>query len=138
MTEPEQEVEYPNGRRQDAPDARDQSGKAQQQKAKEQAELMSLVVDLTEGFKDDTVILELDDEEVYHERGLSTNWSAGIATSATIEAPAGAATLTVSVPTRRLKQTLELDVTEPLFVVIAIAEDRLEINSHTTPPSTYF
>jgi hypothetical protein len=99
---------------------------------------MSLVVDLTEGFKDDTVILELDDEEVYHERGLSTNWSAGIATSATIEAPAGAATLTVSVPTRRLKQTLELDVTEPLFVVIAIAEDRLEINSHTTPPSTYF
>jgi hypothetical protein len=107
-------------------------------KAKENEKLVPVVIDLTEGFKDDTVILQLGGQEAYHQSGVSTNWSVGIAASTTVEAVPGSTTLTVSVPTRKLIKAIKLVVLEPQFVVVAIVQDDIEISSHTTPPSTYF
>lgn len=128
MIEPEPGAEQPGKR----------AASSQPNKRDRPAGTFPLVIDLTEGFKNDTIILRLDEEEVYRASGVSTNWSAGIADTTTVEAPAGASTLTVAVPTRKLAQAVEFVVTEPLFIVVAIGAEGLEINTHTTPPSTYF
>jgi hypothetical protein len=39
----------------------------------------TVVLELGEGFKDDEVTVLLDGQEIWHRRGVTTNWSVGIA-----------------------------------------------------------
>jgi hypothetical protein len=69
----------------------------------------TVVLELGEGFRDDEVTVLLDGQEVWQGRGVTTNYSIGIAE--VVQLPPMATTSRLEVRTRRLSESLSLTST---------------------------
>jgi hypothetical protein len=78
-----------------------------------------------EGFQNDTVVVRLNQTEVYQRDELKTRMQIGLADDFEWTAPAGAAELAVEIPTRRAAKTLSFQVPPQgmVYIGVSIASD---------------
>jgi hypothetical protein len=86
----------------------------------------SVVIDLQEGFMDDTVAIRIGDREVFHQENVSTDFILGMAGSVETRVPQGPVTVEVSVPSRRIFDIIKLDVAPNAHLGVALREQQLQ------------
>jgi hypothetical protein len=88
--------------------------------------MVNLVIDLQEGFKDDTVVILVNDQEVFQKQGLSTDYSIGFADRAECQGPPGKRTVEVRLPQKNLTARVEVDVQDTKYLGVEVQEGRIE------------
>lgn len=86
----------------------------------------SLFIDLQDGFSDDTVIVKVNDRQVFHKDNVNTDYALGRADSVEISIHQDQVVIEVDVPFRRLSDTLALESTHTIYLGISIIEDRID------------
>ena len=88
--------------------------------------MASLVIDLQDGFSDDTVVIRVDGQEIFHKEGVNTDYSLGRADSVEIQVPEGSVNVEVTVPSRHLSDTIVLEVSTTVYLGVSILDDRID------------
>jgi hypothetical protein len=87
-----------------------------------------LHIDLREGFKQDDVILRLDDREAVRRSGVTTDLTISHAASFAVEAPAGPSTLRIDVPKQHVSSSTVVDPAETPFVAIFLRDQQISFH----------
>lgn len=88
--------------------------------------ITSLVVDLQDGFSNDTVDIRIDGAERYHQTGITTDYTVGLADSVEIEVPSDPINITISVPSKQLVDTITLQVSTKIYLGVSIDENSIK------------
>jgi hypothetical protein len=80
----------------------------------------TLHVDLREGFNRDTVVVRIDEREVFRRSGVETNYSVGLADRITVELPEGEVRVEVILPDRGIQHTIVHHVSGPATLAFAL------------------
>lgn len=88
--------------------------------------MASLVIDLQDGFSDDTVVIRVDGQEIFHKRGVNTDYALGRADSVKIQVPEGSVEVAVTVPSRHLSDTIVLEVSTTVYLGVSILDDGID------------
>jgi hypothetical protein len=84
-----------------------------------------VLIDLQEGFRDDTVAVRVGEEEVFHKENVSTDLFEGRAESIETNVPEGPVTVEVSVVSRHLSEKIVLNVPTVSHLGVALLETQL-------------
>jgi hypothetical protein len=84
-----------------------------------------VLIDLQEGFREDTVTVRIGEEEVYHKENVSTDLFEGRAGSIEANVPEGVVTVEVSVLSRHLSDRIVLNVPPVSHLGVALSETQL-------------
>jgi hypothetical protein len=95
--------------------------------------MVRLYIDLQEGFTDDTVIVKVNQEEVFNKHDVQTKLLLGYADTFEVEVPAGLTKVEIAVPTKKLSQTIELSVSKTTYLGVSIQVERIEHLVSETP-----
>ena len=87
-----------------------------------------LHIDLREGFKQDDVILYLDDREAVRRSDVSTDLTISHAASLEVQAPAGSSTLRIEVPKQHVSSSTDVDPAETPFVAIFLRDRQISFH----------
>lgn len=91
-----------------------------------EGEMIILAIDLQDGFEDDTVILQVNGENVYHKEDVSTKLLLGLADSFKTEVEKGPIKIDISAQTKGIKKTISLDVSADTYLGISIVNGIIE------------
>jgi hypothetical protein len=89
-------------------------------------EMPNLVIELQEGFKNDTVEILVDGREVFQKEGVRTDYTIGYADRAEWEGPSGMITVEVNLPQIDLTASIEVDVQKTKYLSVKVQEGRIE------------
>ena len=84
---------------------------------------MSVRIDLQDGFRDDSVSVDVDGKQVAHAERVTTRLQTGFAASLTVDVGAAQATLGIAVPTRNLSITVDWRTGDPAHLGCSVARD---------------
>jgi hypothetical protein len=87
--------------------------------------MASLVIDFQDGFSDDTVVVQVDGQVIFHKKGVNTDYSLGRADSVEIQVHEGSVNVDVTVPSRHLSDTVALEVSTKIYLGVSIIDDRI-------------
>jgi hypothetical protein len=87
-----------------------------------------LRIDFQEVFKDDAVHAYVNGEEVFGKTGVTTNWSVGLADSVEVMVPRDQVEVRVDLPTRNLSRTVDFYPSEPVYLVVKVSQDMIDID----------
>ncbi len=90
-------------------------------------------VDLQEGFDHDTVVVRLDDADIYNGNDVTTQLLYGLADSTEVEVEPGTVRISIAVETRRLSHTLPLEVDGDVFIGFGLEGGELRTIVSETP-----
>ena len=85
--------------------------------------IVALYIDFQEGFLDDTVVLKVNNEEVFNKKHVSTSPLLGLAESLTTDIESGYIIIEVNVPTKGIGQTMVLEIMADIYMGISIIND---------------
>jgi hypothetical protein len=88
--------------------------------------MATLVIDLQEGFADDTVSILVNGQEVFHKKGVSTDYSIGRAEGIESQVPAGKSKVEVKLPARNLTGYVDVEVENTKYVGVKVLAGRIE------------
>ena len=88
--------------------------------------MASLVIDLQDGFSNDTVVVQVNGQEIFHKEGVNTDYSIGRADSVEIQVPEDSVRVEVAVPSRHLSDIVVLKVLTTVYLGISILDDKIE------------
>jgi hypothetical protein len=86
-----------------------------------------------DGFDNDTVVVQVAGREVARRDGLKSSLATALAATEEAEAPAGGGTVQVSVPTRNLSASIEVDLARQPYLAVAVRNGRLVLRSGSEP-----
>jgi len=89
-------------------------------------EMVTLGIDLQDGFEDDTVVMQINGEEVFRKEHVTTNLLLGLAASFETEVEKGPVSVEISVETRDIVETIPLDVSADTYLGVSVVNDRIE------------
>jgi hypothetical protein len=92
-----------------------------------------VMIDLQEGFMDDTVVIRVGEQEVFHKEGVSTDFLLGQAESIQTEVPEGQVKVEVSVASRRVSDTVQLLVPPDSYLGVGLYEQQLTFRVSRQP-----
>jgi hypothetical protein len=92
-----------------------------------------LFIDLQDGFKSDTVQIELNGLPIQELEGVTTSLLIGLAGSIETQVSQGKATITVKVPTQEISASIDLEVTADTYLGISITLGVLHFIVSDTP-----
>jgi hypothetical protein len=84
-----------------------------------------VLIDLQEGFREDTVTVRIGEEQVYHKENVSTDLFEGRAESIEAKVPEGPVTVEVSVVSRHVSEKIVLNVPPVSYLGVALSETQL-------------
>ena len=96
--------------------------------------MAELEIQLTEMFRDDAVVVHIDDEEVYAKEDVKTNLSVGIADVIRASVPSGTVNVTIAMPKRRLSHRSQISVENTLYLRVSVSQAGIVVDStHDMP-----
>lgn len=95
--------------------------------------MVILAIDLQDGFSDDTVVLRIDGKEVFREQSVTSNAMSGFTKHLEQEVPTGRTSIEVCIDTKKLKQSLLLDVVDDTYLGIFIDADSINFRTGEHP-----
>lgn len=88
--------------------------------------MVSLVVDLQDGFAGDLVVVRVNGREVFRKEGVQTKLLLGYADSFEIQVPEGTVNVEVTLPLKNLSKTIVLQVSTKVYLGLSIHDSRIE------------
>ena len=89
---------------------------------------------LEEGFMGDGVSVAIDGKNVFHDDNVKTRLQIGLAHKFEVDVPLGRARVEVSLPAKNLAQSIDLDVSQELYLSISLTpEGKLEHRISSEP-----
>ena len=82
--------------------------------------MVTLTIDLQEGFQEDKVVLYVNGEEVYRKDQVRTKRLLGMAGSFTTEVETGSVNVEIRVETKHLAKTIPLEISDDTYLGISI------------------
>ncbi len=82
-----------------------------------------LVIDLQEGFSDDTVEIQVGEQRVFHKEGVNTDYAIGLADSVGVQIHAGFVKVGVSVVSSLLSESIMLKVSTTVYLGVSIVDN---------------
>lgn len=92
----------------------------------EEVAMTPLAIDLQDGFTDDLVVIQVDDQEIFRKEGVQTSLLLGYADLVEIEVPEGTVNVEIILPSRNLSETLELQVSKATYLGISIQDGNIQ------------
>ncbi len=87
--------------------------------------MISLLIDLQDGFSDDIVVIKVDNQEIFNKKGVNTDYTLGRADSVETKVCKGSVDFTVTVPSKSLSDTVVLEVAAKVYLGVSIIDDRI-------------
>lgn len=87
---------------------------------------ITLSIDLQEGFVDDTVIVRINNKEIFQKEHLTTNKLLGISASFKTEVVRGMSNIEIKILNRRIEKIISIDVSAPIFLGISVQKDKVD------------
>lgn len=87
--------------------------------------MAQLTVDLQDGFSGDAIKIKVDGQEIYNKQDVNTDYAIGRADSVETQCSEGRVTVAVQIDTKRLSETIALDIQTTLFLGVSIIDDRI-------------
>jgi hypothetical protein len=88
-----------------------------------EAAMVLLHVALQEGFEDDTVVIRVNGEEVFHKPNVKTRLQIGYADSIEVNVQEGPVNVEVALPLRDLTESVVLQVSAPVYLGVSVTRD---------------
>lgn len=85
-----------------------------------------LSIDFQSGFINDTIVLLVNDEEVFHKEHVNTKLLLGLADSFKTEIETGLVSIEIHVLTKDIKKALVLEVLEDKYIGISIVNSMVD------------
>jgi hypothetical protein len=85
-----------------------------------------LYIDLQEGFTDDTVIVRVNDAEVFRQENVETRLQIGLAESVEVTVAEGSVDVEVLVASRSLSKAIKVQVSAETYVGVSIVEGKID------------
>ena len=93
-----------------------------------------LHIALQEGFVDDTIVVTVNGTEVFRKTGVNTRHQIGLADSFELDISEDNVTVSVSLPSRDLLNSIRINLPFPLFLGVSITmEDQVSFSISSTP-----
>jgi hypothetical protein len=86
--------------------------------------LLSII--LQEGFTDDLVTITIDGNEVFRKDLVKTRLALGVATSFSLDMPAGMVRVGIHLPRRNLTETIPVRLAEPVYLAVSVVDGSLK------------
>jgi hypothetical protein len=93
-----------------------------------------LLVELQDGFRDDTVVVSVGGSEVARREGVTTNLAISRADSIELAVDDGETDVEIEVPTRGISQRVPVEVSGRTYVVASLAGDGLVLRATQDQP----
>ena len=84
--------------------------------------MITLSIHLQDGFQDDTVILEINNKEVFKEEHITTDLRIALAKGFTTHVSSGEVTLKVNVTTKNLVDNYKFKINSETYIGVSIME----------------
>lgn len=81
---------------------------------------MLLGIDLQDGFANDTVIILVNDKEVFRKRGVTTKLILGVSDSFELDIPETSAKIKIEITSRNLSETISLELAVPTYIGLSV------------------
>ncbi len=91
--------------------------------------MVPLKIDLQSGFLDDTVVLKANNQEIFHKKGISTDYAIGRTDSIEIQVPKSLITIKITVPSRQLSDSVVLEISGRFYLGISILDDKIKFKT---------
>ena len=107
--------------------------KGQSANTADEISLHQLHIDLQEGFTDDTVIVNVDQTEVFNKHNVQTKLLLGYANTFEVQVPAGLVKVEIVVPTQKLSKTIELPISKSTYLALSLQGNQIDHMVSDTP-----
>jgi hypothetical protein len=95
---------------------------------------MALVnIALQEGFTGDTVVIKVNDKEVFRDENVKTRLQIGLAASFETSTEEGPVNVEILLPLRNLKETIKLQVSTAIYIGVSINQGRIDYRTSDEP-----
>jgi hypothetical protein len=84
-----------------------------------------IVIDLQDGFADDEVLIQAEGQEIFNEKGVNTDYSIGLAASVKFEVSEKNLIVEVTVPSRRISNSIKVDVSSTSYLGVSILDNEI-------------
>jgi len=88
--------------------------------------MATLSIDFQDGFVDDTIIVQVNGEEVFQKEHVSTKLILGLADSFETEVETGLVNIEINVQTKNLTEDFLLEVSADTYIGISIMNGKIE------------
>jgi hypothetical protein len=95
--------------------------------------MVNLSIDFRDGFLDDTIVLQVNDKEVFHKEHVRTKLVIGLADSFKTKVEPGPVTIEIIVPTKNVVKTILLEVSDDTYLGISIVNGVIEYMGSSEP-----
>ncbi len=95
--------------------------------------MFNLLIDLQDGFKNDHIVIYLDNKEIYKQNSVSSNMMLGFAARIEATSKERRVTLGIKITSRKLEKSLLLELDKIGAIGIAILNNEILIRQSSTP-----
>ena len=93
-----------------------------------------LHIALQEGFVDDDVVIKVNRTKVYQKNMVKTRFQIGLADYVDLDISKKKATITVSLPSKDLSNSIQVDLSSPVYLGVSITmEHQVDFKVSSTP-----
>ena len=87
--------------------------------------MMLLRIDLQDGFEGDTVVVKINNKELYRKKGVKTQLTLGYADSLETEVPEGQNTIEIELPEKNIFESISLTVSSPVYLGLSVSDGKI-------------
>lgn len=91
------------------------------------------MIDLQDGFENDSIIIYLDNKEIYRQDSVTSNMMLGFAARVEASSSERVVTLSINLIRRKLKKSLQVELDKTGAIGIAILNNEILIRQSSTP-----
>ena len=88
--------------------------------------MATLSIDFQDGFVNDTVMVQIDDEEVFRKERVSTRRLTGLAASFQTQVKEGSVRVQINVPTTEIARTILVEVSADTYLGISLVNGAIK------------
>jgi hypothetical protein len=90
-------------------------------------------IDLQEGFDGDTVVIQVNGREEYHEHNVTTSLLTGYAHTISAQVPPGQVNIEILIPTRNISKTEFIEMPEHKYLGVSVQHNEIETIKSSVP-----
>ena len=95
--------------------------------------MTTLHIALQDGFEGDTVVVKVNGKEVFNNENVKTKRQIGKAASCDVEVEQGTANVEVSLPLRKVSETIACKVSGEVYLGVSLVEKKIEHRVSSEP-----
>ena len=90
--------------------------------------MIRLTIILERGFKDDTVIVKINEKEIFHKKNITTKLLIGMAESLQLNVQEGLVTFKISLPDKNIVKDFSAEILHPSILKLSLENGELRYN----------